>query len=264
MTNFMQGFGGDFGEKYMARFFRRADDVVWDLSTGRVGVQTEDGSIATIDGSGDDAQIQINMMDQFGFGIPAFAQNTPISQVSIGDLIFFGKRSTPGWIVDRRNGIKPVGSSTPKAPRAKGPVAAAVEEIPSGNTSFTIMKTDGTRSTWVPPKVSLLGMGDNGVMVIRSLLNMNGGGALQGMQSNLMPLLLLGGGDGDLDMEKLVPFMLMSSMGGATAADGSQQANPFGGNMLQTIMMMKLLGGDGGGLFGKKKIGNGGKSPFQG
>jgi hypothetical protein len=31
----------NFGNKMVNRFFRRVDDVVWDLMSGRVGIRTE-------------------------------------------------------------------------------------------------------------------------------------------------------------------------------------------------------------------------------
>lgn len=55
--------------------FRRADGVVWDALTGKMGIVTDEG-IATLEGSGDDATININMMSEFGVAIPAYAQST--------------------------------------------------------------------------------------------------------------------------------------------------------------------------------------------
>ncbi|HLP28730.1 MAG TPA: hypothetical protein VK147_08820, partial [Candidatus Didemnitutus sp.] len=68
------------GNKLMNRFFCRAEGVVWDLMTGKIGVKTKDG-IATLEGTGDDAIVNINMFDQFGFEVPAFAQNTPTAGI---------------------------------------------------------------------------------------------------------------------------------------------------------------------------------------
>ena len=101
MNNFMQNMGAD---KFMNRLFRKADGVVWDLMTGKVGISTKDG-IATLSGQGDDAQIEINMVEQFGMEIPAFAQSTPIEAVNIGDVIYFGSTEKPGWVVEKRYGV---------------------------------------------------------------------------------------------------------------------------------------------------------------
>ncbi|WP_407304049.1 hypothetical protein [Acinetobacter sp.] len=242
--NAMANFGG---EKFMNRLFRRAPGVVWDMMTGKVGFKTGEG-IATFTGQGDDAQIEINMFDQFGMEVPAFAQSTPIDAVNVGDLIYFGSGEKAGWIVEKRYGVKPVGSSTPaKRPSRKstaaGPAAdpldltVAESDLDKSNVQFTLMKVDGQRTTWKPPKVSMLGMGADGVMVIRSLLTMLPGGQndLNGMQSNMMMMMqmsAMSGNEDGPDMEKLMPIMLMSSMGG----------NNAGG--MNPMLMMMMMGGN--------------------
>lgn len=251
--NAMTQFGGD---KFMDRLFRKAPGVVWDMMSGKVGVSTKEG-IATFTGEGDDAQIDINLFDQFGMEVPAFAQSTPLDQVNVGDLIYFGSTDKPGWIIEKRYGVKPTGSSTPRRPTKKstaagpGELTVAAEDIDKSNVSFTLMKVDGQRTTWKPPKVSMLGMGADGVMVIRSLLTMLPGGQsdLNGMQGNMMMMMQMqamnGGNEdgGGLDMEKLMPMMLMGAMGGNGGG---------GNNMMQTMMMMQMMGG-GGNMFGGKK-----------
>jgi len=264
--NNMMNFGAD---KFMERMFRKADGVVWDLMTGKVGIKTNDGSIATIAGQGDDAQVEINLLDQFGMAIPAFAQNTPIANVNIGDVIYFGKTETPGWVVDRLYGVKPTGSTTPTAAKKGAKVEDAVSEanVDTTNVRFTLMKVDGQRTTWKPPKVTMLGMGDNGVMVLRSLMSMLPGGnaGLQGMQNMLMPMMMMGGGeDGGIDMESMMPMLLMGQMQAPTVTqpDGTVVAapNPMA-QMLPMMMMMQMMKGNkGGGFMG----GKGGKGPFQG
>ena len=224
--------------KFMDRLFRKADNVVWDLMTGRVGIATDDG-IATLNGEGDDAQIEINLMDQFGMAIPAFAQSTPVDAVKAGDIIFFGKRENTGWVISRKEGDT-----------GKGP-------------TFELMKVDGTRSHWKAPKISMLGM-ESGVMVLRSLMTMLPGGnaGLQGMQGMLMPMLMMGG---DLDLEKMMPMILMSQMGAQPTVnvDGTTSAATpaFGGNMMQMMMMMAMMKGSSNpfDMFGKK----GGSDRFQ-
>lgn len=259
--NAMANFGGD---KFMDRLFRKAPGVVWDMMTGKVGIKTSEG-IATFSGEGDDAQIDINLFDQFGMEVPAFAQSTPIAAVNVGDLIYFGSGDKPGWIIEKVYGVKPTGSTTKakrptKAQIAAGPaaMASAEEDVDTGNVRFTLMKVDGQRTTWKPPKVSMLGMGADGVMVIRSLLTMLPGGQtdLNGMQGNMMMMMqmsAMNGNEDGPDMDKLMQIMLMGAMGG-------QQ----GGNMMQTMMMMQMMGG--GNLFGgnnsNKSSGNGPKGPF--
>lgn len=212
-------------EKMMGRMFRRVDSVVWDLMTGKLGVRTRDGEIATIDGEGDSASISINPFEDFGVALPAFAQATPVDTVKVGDLIYTSGES-PGWITE----IKTSADGAKK--------------------SFRIIRPGGHVSSWIPPKVQMFGL-DSGVLVVRSLVSMLPGGTdgLAGLQGSLMPLLMLGG-DG-LDLEKILPLMLMSQAGSGTAAGG------FGGGIMQALLMSKLLGG-GEGLLSHKG------SPFRG
>ena len=190
------------GNKLMDRFFRRVDGVVWDLMSGRIGVKNNDG-IVTIEGSGDDAQVVVNLFDQFGLEVPAFAQSTPVASVAVGDLIY-GQKGVLGWVIDKTD------------------------------KSFTLLKPDGTRSHWSPPKVQMFGL-DGGVMVLRSLINMlpGGTGGLGQMQSLLMPMLMMG--DGAIDLNSMMPMLLMSQIG---SGDGTV---PAGGNNMGNIMQMMLM-----------------------
>ena len=144
--------------KLMDRFFRKVDSAVWDLMTGRIGTKTKDG-IVTVEGEGDDAVISLNMLDQFGIGVPAFAQNTAKGDVRIGDMIF-GASGPLGWVT-------------------------AINEK-----SFNLLKPDGTHTTWSPQKVQMFGF-DSGVMVLRSLMNMLPGGSsgLAGFQGAMLPMM---------------------------------------------------------------------------
>lgn len=225
-------------EKLMGRFFRRVDNVVWDLMTGRVGVHTREG-IATLEGEGDGAQISVNLLEDFGMPIPAFAQSTPLDKVKQGDLIY-KDRNPLGWVI----GIK--------EPKAKAEDTDADAPDSPILKKFTLMKPDGASSTWTPPKVTMLGF-ESGVMVAKSLLDMLPGGndSLNAMQGTMMPFLMMGGFDGDGGgemMDKLVPMMLMSQMGVAAGGAGA-------GNMMQTMMMMQMMGG-------KSPFGAGGGSFF--
>jgi hypothetical protein len=206
--------------KLMDRFFRKVDSAVWDLMTGRIGIKTKDG-IVTVEGEGEDAVISLNMLDQFGIGVPAFAQNTAKTDVRLGDMIF-GASGPLGWVT-------------------------AINEK-----SFGLLKPDGTHTTWSPQKVQMFGF-DSGVMVLRSLLNMLPGGSagLAGFQGSMLPMLALMGGDDGADdsmLSQMMPMMLMSQMGmmGGAPADGSTPAaNPMA-QMMPMMLMMKMMGGKGG------------------
>ena len=209
----------NFNKGFMDRFFRPVDNVVWDLMSGKIGYR-KGSSIMTIDlgnlnedkTEAPEAQISENPFDDFGVAIPAFAQSTPVDNITIGDMIYTAS-GVMGWIVKKND------------------------------KSYKIMKPDGTRSDWVPPKVQMLGL-DSGVMILRSLMNMlpDGNNGLANMQSMLMPMMAMGMmGDGDsegFDLKGILPMMLMSqtNAGGSTAT--SMQ------NMLPMMMMLQMFGGN--------------------
>ena len=82
----MSSFNFPGANKFMDRMFRKADGVVWDLMSGQIGVQTSEG-IVTLVGEGENARVNINLLDEFGIALPAFAQSTPIDQIKVGDII---------------------------------------------------------------------------------------------------------------------------------------------------------------------------------
>lgn len=218
-----KGFNFPGAEKFMSRMFRKADGVVWDLMTGKIGVITDEG-ITSLDGEGEDARINVNLMDEFGIALPAFAQSTPLADVKIGDIIYRNSRDNISWIVG----------------------------VNADKGTFRVMKPNGETTSWAPPKVTVLGF-ESGVMVLRSLMSMlpNGNQGLNQMQGMLMPLIMSGGLSGDDEegsdmLEKMMPMMLMSQMGGGTDGGGGM------GNMVQMMFMMKAMGGGMGDMFGGK------------
>lgn len=219
---------GNLNNKLMDKFFKKVDNVVWDMMTGRIGVMTEDG-ITSIEGEGDDAQITVNLFDNFGMVVPAFAQSTPVKDVAVGDLIYTNGK-VRGWIISV-NRVDPANDKS---------------EVKS----FSIMSPGGTTTPWKPPKVSMLGF-ESGVLVLRSLMNMIPGGqaGLGNMQGMLMPLMMMGG---DVDLDSIMPIMLMGALG--TNGDGSNASAGGMGNMMQMMMLMQLMG--------NKGSGNKGPAPF--
>lgn len=212
-------------DKFVNRLFRRVDGVVWDLMSGKTGIQTKEG-IAVLNGEGDAAQVEINVFDQFGVGLPAFAMSTPITSVSVGDIIYFGAKENPGWVVEKK--------------------------VTEAGPTFQLMKMDGTRTSWKPPKVSILGM-ESGVMVLRPLTALLGGSSgLSSVQGILLPMLMMDEGN-NLNLEKMLPMLLMMQMGSAGTGDGTP--NPFaalgggGGmnNILSMMMFMSMFGNKSGG-----------------
>lgn len=228
----------NFNKTFMDRFFRSVDNMVWDMMSGKVGFKTKEGicsiELGTLNEDkteAADAQVSVNPFEDFGMAVPAFAQSVPIASIALGDMIYSSAQDKVlGWVTKRNE------------------------------KSFKLMKQDGTRSDWTPPKVQMIGF-DSGVMVLRSLMNMLPGGSsgLGQMQSMLMPMMAMGmmGGDGDttsaggLDLKSMMPMMLMSQMGlgGATAPEG---ANPMASMMPMMMMMQMMKGGGGGGSKGGK------------
>lgn len=204
--NTMNGLSFPGSNKLLDRMFRKADGVVWDLMTGKIGVQTDEG-IVTLEGTGEDAQVNVNLFDDFGFALPAFAQATPKNGVQVGDIIYRGARNNIAWVIEKKEDGDKV--------------------------RFKLMKPNGETANWNPPKVSLMGF-ESGVMVLRSLMSMlpNGQQDLGQMQGMLMPLMMMGGLDGDMT-DKMMPLMLMQMTSG-------QGANGMG-NMMQMMMFMSMM-----------------------
>lgn len=204
--------GGTFNNAFVRRLFRPVDNMVWDMSTGKVGILTPDG-ITTVelgevkDGKADDAGIVINPITDFSIALPAFAQSVPAKDINLGDMIFSADKPL-GWVVGKTE-----------------------------NGKFELLKKDGTSGKWNPPAVSVLGF-DTGVLVLRSLFNMLPGGAdgVASLNNMLMPLMMMGGLNGDDDsLKQIMPIMLMSQMGLGGMTPGA------GNNMMQSFMMMAMM-----------------------
>ena len=214
-----QGFESMAG-KMLGRMFKKVDNVVWDLATGKVGVRTKDG-IMTLEGVGEDAQVVCNMFDSFGMPLPAFAQNTPINDIKEGDLIYKDSGAM-GWVVKRPAKV--------------------------GGKRFVLLRPDGTRGEWNPPKTQSLGLDLNGAMVLRSLVNLTGDGKLGGLQGGIMNIVMMSqmmGGDSDSMLDKMLPFMLFSQMNGGADAATAGMGGMMGGGMMQMMLMSQMMGGKG-------------------
>ena len=218
LNNMLNSVGGT--NKLLDRFFRRAENVVWDMMSGRIGYKTSNGEVVSLDGNETDGfSPSINPFGDMSVELPAFAQSTPLESVKVGDMIL--QDTKVGWVIE-----------------VKGK-------------SVRLMRPNGDMNSFTPPKTQILDFG-SGVMVVRSLVNMlpGGAGGLGGLQSMLMPMLMLG--DGNMDLERIMPMMLMMQGAAPTAGDGTPNpmASMFGAggnNMMQTMMMMQMMKGLGGG-----------------
>ena len=203
--------------KFMNRMFRRISSLVWDVTTGAVGVKTDQGIFTVSFDDNNNPTLNVNPLDSFGLAIPAFATQVVLADVKIADLVC-GDTAVLGWVVDK----------TPAA--------------------LKLMDHTGRTFTWAPPKVAI--MGTQGVLVVQTLISLTGSPAnAQGFAGSLLPLLMMGGEGSDSKLEKMIPFLLMSQQSGM--AGGAGTAAPAGGpvgNLMPLLMMMNAGGlGD---LFG--------------
>jgi hypothetical protein len=235
-----------FANKLMNRQFRRVDGVVWDLVSGKTGFKTRDGiatlfhnpAVAAQEGGepaqAESYQVAVNLFDDFGVALPAFAINTPLSAVEIGDvLVAANATGVLGWIIK---------------------VSTA---------QVTYLGFDGHTKVYSPQRVGVLGaegVVGNGVLIVKNMTSFTGGADGQANAlSQLAPLLLLGGDDSALD--DILPLLLMGGLtGGASSAGGMNPMmlmlmagkNKTGGGALGGIdpMMMLMMSGGLGGAAG--------------
>lgn len=232
-TNSANGFSA----KFLNRMFRKIDGLVWDLQSGALGIKKTDGiytlttevtpasaAVAAAEGVAAVAAVlgsiqygtSVNPFEVFSMAIPAFATQVPLAQIKEGDLIV-GEREILGWVTGKTNaGLK-------------------------------LLDANGMNKNYTPPKVAI--MGQDGALVVQSLGGLFGGQAgVTGLQSSLLPMLMLGGGDTD-GLDSILPIMLFSQMQatnpaaatlGATAAGApAAAANPLA-SMLPMLMLQKM------------------------
>lgn len=237
--------------KFMNRMFRRIGGLVWDVTSGGIGLKTENGiyslkavpvlAAPAVEGApagvaSVEYSVTVNPFDDFGLAIPAFATQSSFEEVNSGDIIV-GDQGIIGWVV--------------------GKTAAA----------FKVMDHNGYSKTYTPPSVQILGT--QGVLVVRNLFSLTGGaGGAGNFANSLLPLMMLGGDDSKL--EKMIPLLLMSSA--APAAGGNAgAANPMasllplmllkdgglggsGGDKMDKLLPLMLMGGMGGGAGGMNPL----------
>ena len=209
------------GSKFLNRMFRKIDGIVIDLTTGKQGIQDTNGiysfeAVAAVPASGSGANkvdatpatgvVTVNPFESFGITIPAFATQIPFEKIKPGDIVV-GDKAVLGWVISKTD------------------------------SSLKLLDKTGMTKNYTPPKVAVIGgAGNDGVLVVQNLIDTAGGetgfGALQG---SLLPLLMLGGGD--LDLENILPLMLLTQ---------TQTPGAAGGTALQSMLPMLLLSGKGG------------------
>lgn len=220
-------------KKFLNRLFRRIHGLTWDVITGSVGLQTENG-IYTVSMKEDGTpELSVNPIEDFGLALPAFATQSAHADVQPLDIIV-GDQGIIGWVLEKTA------------------------------SSFKVLDHNGHTKTYTPPKVAVFG--NQGVLVVRNLLNLTGGANnANSFASSLLPLMMLGGGDAQL--EKMLPLLLLSSQGGAMPAAGGGAGGmnamlPFllmkdgglGGAKDDKLMMLAMMGGLGGGAGGMNPL----------
>jgi hypothetical protein len=213
-----------FNGQGIKKLIRKVETLVWDLSSGKLGIQGLDG-IYTLESSGEGTSlvhnVSLNPLDVFGFSIPAYAVNTPNAEIELGDIIV-GANDILGWVVKKN--------------------AASLQ----------ILKKDGQITNYSAVKTQIFGT--NGYMVVKSLTGLLGQDGASGLQSNLLPLLMMGD-DSGVNLDKILPLMLMQ---GQTGQGGTglnlQGILPMmmmsgglkGGNMKDMLPLLMMTGGLGG------------------
>lgn len=196
-------------EKMINKMFRRVDGVVFDITTGTIGIE-KDGSVFTL---GSDGLLAENMFAEMSAPIPAFAKAIKLSEVKLGDLVI-NQNGEPFGFVTKLN-----------------------------EKSLGVLKTNGTVSTVSPAKVNLLGEGQT-IMVVQNL----GAGGIDPMMLMLMGdgegsdemfimlSMMQSGNSGNVSgMNNMLPMLLLSKNKDTSKGSGS------GGDMFQKMMMMQMM-----------------------
>ena len=228
-------------QKMMDRMFKKVAGVVYDMTANSIGITKGDSVFTVCQTEGGEYELVENLLASLSAPIPAIARSVPLAQVKELDMILSQDGEPFGWVV----------KVNPK--------------------SLSVIKPNGTRTNVVPAKVNLLGQGQT-VMVVSSL---GAGGQMDpmmimammgddGEMSDMLPFLMMQGGN--MDMNAMMPLLMMSRMGkgegeggsdmmkmmmlqqmmaaqqGTTPVEPGAQANPFGAMnpMMLALMMGKL------------------------
>ncbi len=216
--------------------------MVWDLTTGKLGIQNSDGihtleitpGTPAIPANGDFPAVaataesystSVNPFDGFGMAIPAYATQVPLDKIAVGDLVC-GEKDILGWVTGK---------------------------TPAG---LKLLDTKGMNKNFTPPKVAI--MGGTGVLVVQSLGGLTGGAeGLGALQGSLLPLLMMSGEGGSSKLDKILPLMLLTQSTGGAGALGAMSpmlmmlmmSDDKGGSSIEKMLlpMMLMQGGNGGG-----------------
>lgn len=191
----------------MNQQFRQINNVVWDLTSNKMGILTDEDCIATLETNTKlnetDYSVSLNPLAVMSMAVPAYAQKTPSGNIKSGDVIVDSKGDAYGWVTEVESGGK-----------------------------IVVLKIDGSEQKITPPTVNVIGFGEqSGLMVVKPLFDITGGNSES--FKNMFQLMMLSSEDGldEDNMDKMMQIMLMMS------ASSSNNEN----NMMQNLLFMKML-----------------------
>jgi hypothetical protein len=81
-------------ESLRSELFRKVDDCVYDMRTGRIGVKLtgREGYTVFIPFEGEKYNVEVVPFDSFSCPVPAFAMRTPLDKLKLGDVVYLGER----------------------------------------------------------------------------------------------------------------------------------------------------------------------------
>jgi len=237
-------------------FIRQVDRCIYDLSKGLLGVKNSNNDKFSVFEPPKTAKskpsISLCEIAQFGHKVPAYAVRTEITDLKQGDVVIIkDANSDENWLyflsVDKDGSTENVEITGIETDSGKK-VALSVQDslLLGGNSVLSVKNFLGDKKNMknMLLPLMLMSQGQNGGNnALLAMMMMSGEGAdnnmllplmmMQGQNGGApmdpMMLMMMGGGkEGGVDMEKMLPFMLMTQQGGTM--------NPL-------VMMMMMNGG---------------------
>lgn len=191
--------------EFNKKYFRPIDNMVWDISTGRLGI-IDDRGIIILSGDASGYKMETTNADTYTKLVQAFARPSLANELEPGDIVYNRlSNSIVGWIVKS-----------------------------NGNSSFQILKMDGTRMDWsssrsqvldfdsinmaVKPLTSILGTEHNLNQLQNSMMLLISSGVVPEEDTfiDILPILLIGQlglnflGQSNLDCSTIASMSLLS------------------------------------------------------
>ena len=243
--------------------FQEVDDVVWDLQSGQLGVKRgEDDEIITLRKKGTKYELVSNPLADFSVPVPAWAIRTPVDAIKTGDLVILPD-DTWGFFLENVKTPALPPTNDPTTPPAPVSATSAL----SNPTIKMIDVSNGSQKTVNVASNALFGT--PGLLVVRNIIGdsevanslpilmmiegKKGGGDVGRLVAMSMMMQNNGEGGGKMDMQQMLPFMMMGGKDSKMKdfflmqmMMGNKDGNGGGFNMnsLMPMLMMDKLGGD--------------------